>query len=52
MPTASGRTVFVLGKEVQGNRQVLVVDDGEEYNVDFAAAQEYTEQEARFPYEL
>lgn len=48
--TAVGRTVFVLGKELHGNRQVLVVNDGEEYGVDISTAVVYTNQTARFPY--
>ena len=51
--TAVGRTVFVLGREVDGNRQAMVVENGEEYSVDHNATVEaYTEQVARFPYEL
>lgn len=54
--TAVGRTVFVLGKEVQGNRQVVVVEDGEEYGFEYATIENiltaYTTQTARFPYEL
>jgi len=52
MSTAVGRTVFVLGKQALGNRQVLIVADGEEYNVDIATMQAYTAQVARFPYDL
>ena len=47
--TAVGRTVFVLGKEIHGNRQVVIVNDGEEYAFDHAATA-YTDQTARFPY--
>lgn len=50
---ASGRTVFVLGKELHKNRQVLIVEDGKEYSVSFEYTNaEYSAQEARFPYEL
>lgn len=56
MPTAVGRTVFVLGKELHGNRQVVVVEDGQEYSFEYAAIQNiitaYTAQTARFPYDL
>lgn len=50
--TADGRTVFVLGKELHGNRQVVVVEDGEEYDLDPAAIADYTDEDAQFPYEL
>lgn len=49
--TAVGRTVFVLGKELHGNRQVVIVEDGEAYDFDVSAIQTYTAQVARFPYE-
>ena len=52
MSTAVGRTVFVLGKELHKNRQVLVVEDGAEYSVDISTMITYTNQTARFPYEV
>lgn len=52
MSTAVGRTVFVLGKKLHGNREVLIVEDGEEYSVDISAATAYTAQVARFPYDI
>lgn len=52
MPTASGRQVFVLGRQVHGNRQVLIVEDGEEYSSDLVnQATIYTAATAKFPYE-
>lgn len=50
--TAVGRTVFVLGKELHGNRQALIVENGEEYGVDISAAVAYTDDTAQFPYEV
>lgn len=53
MATADQRFVFVLGKELHGNRQVLVVNSGEEYSeylVNQGTA--YTAQTARFPYDI
>jgi hypothetical protein len=54
--TAVGRTVFVLGKQIHGNRQVVIVEDGEEYGFEYAAIENiitaYTAQTARFPYDL
>jgi hypothetical protein len=52
MSTASGRTVFVLGSDVEGNREVLVVEDGDTYYVDADTASTYAAQDARFPYTL
>jgi hypothetical protein len=52
MATANARTVFVLGKEIQGNRQVLIVESGEEYTLDTAAVEVYSDDTAQFPYEL
>lgn len=53
---AVGRTVFVLGKEAHGNRQVVVVEDGQEYSFEYATISDiittYTAQTARFPYDL
>jgi len=48
--TASGRTVFVLGREAHGNRSAFVVEDGEEYSVDFSTAVEYSDGTASFPF--
>lgn len=54
--TSVGRTVFVLGKEIHGNRQVVIVEDGEEYGFEYATIENiitaYTAQKARFPYDL
>jgi len=48
--TASGRTVFVLGQEVDGNREVAVVESGDEYAMDFATVATYSDGDATFPY--
>ena len=51
--TAVARTVFVLGKQLHGNRQALVVETGEEYSVDHDdTVTVYTAQTARFPYDI
>lgn len=52
MPTATGRMVFVLGKEIQGNRQAVIVESGEEYNLSTDAVETYSDDTAQFPYEL
>lgn len=50
MATATGREIYVLGKEEHGNREVVIVEDGQEHN--FPADTEYTyaSQNTRFPY--
>ena len=52
MATADGREIYVLGSEPEGNREVVIVEDGETH--DFPAAAEYTyaSVRTRFPYEL
>lgn len=52
MSTAVGRTVFVLGKQAHGNRQVIIVEDGQDYDFSIDTMTAYTAQTARFPYEL
>jgi hypothetical protein len=42
--------VFVLGRHVDGNRQVLVVDDAFEYTVDADTIVEYSDASVAFPY--
>jgi hypothetical protein len=52
MATASGREIYVIGFEADGDREVTIVEDGNEH--DFPAAAEYTyaSELTRFPYEL
>ena len=50
--TTSSRTVFVLGKEVAGNRQVFIVESGQEYSVYATAILPYTDATAKFPYNI
>ena len=50
--TASGRTVFVLGRELDGNRQAVVVESGQEYDLDPLAIVAYATVTARFPYTI
>lgn len=50
--TANARTVFVLGKELAGNRQAVVVEAGQEYDLDPTAIVSYTSDAAQFPYVL
>lgn len=51
MGTAVGTTVFVLGKEEEGNREVLVFQDGQDYgDLPITAIKPYTDQTTKFPY--
>ena len=51
MGTAVGTTVFVLGSEVDGNREVLTYEHGQDYgDLPIAAITAYTVQTTRFPY--
>lgn len=52
MATTSGRTVFVLGTEVAGNREMLSVATGLEYTLDADAIVEYSDDTAEFPYSV
>jgi hypothetical protein len=48
--TTDSRTVFVLGKEVDGNREVHVLESGSSYDWDPDTISTYTAGEASFPY--
>lgn len=50
MATTVGRTVFVLGREVDGNREAIVVDSGKEYTLDADTIVTYSDGDAEFPY--
>ena len=50
MATTSGRTVFVLGSELAGNRQAIIVEASQEYSLDAGTNTVYTAQTAKFPY--
>lgn len=52
MSTASGITSFVLGREQDGNREVLTFENGATYDVAFAAKVAYSVATTRFPYEV
>lgn len=52
MATTTTRTVFVLGTELDGNRQAIVLESGVEYTLDADAIVEYSAVDARFPYEI
>lgn len=48
----TSRTVFVLGKEIAGNRQAFIVESGAEYSVYATAILPYTDATAKFPYTI
>ena len=50
--TTVGRTVFVLGREVDGNRGSYIVEATTEYSVEIAAMVTYTDTTASFPYTI
>lgn len=52
MATASGREVYVLGKDKWSNREVVVVEDGETHDLPSAAKYAYSNVQTRFPYDL
>ena len=52
MSTSPARAVFVLGKEIRGNREAVIVEAGEEYTIDVAAIVDYQNATATFPYSV
>jgi hypothetical protein len=50
MTTASTREIYVLGKELNGNREVKVVEAGEVHDLPAEAKFGYTSQNTKFPY--
>ncbi len=50
MATSTSRTVFILGTETDGNREVKVVESGDTYDMDYAAISTYDDIDGRFPY--
>lgn len=52
MSTTSERTVFVLGTEVDGNREAIVIESGVEYTLDPDTIVEYSHASAKFPYSV
>jgi hypothetical protein len=50
MSLATTRTIFVLGREQDGNREVDVVESGDTYDFDSNTISTYTAGNASFPY--
>jgi len=53
MSVATDREIYVLGKELDGNREVVVVEVGED-NTDLPASAKfaYSVQSTQFPYNI
>jgi hypothetical protein len=47
--TASGTTCFVLGRDVDGNREMYTFTDGQTYNLDAEDIKPYSADETEFP---
>ena len=50
MTIAETREIYVLGKEMEGNREVKVVEAGEDHDLPAEAKFNYTSQNTKFPY--
>lgn len=48
--TASGREVYSVGREVAGNREVVIQEDGSVHDMPAAAKVTYASELAQFPY--
>lgn len=49
--TATARQVHVLGREVDGNREAVIVESGDTYDMDYNTITTYEDTDAAFPYE-
>lgn len=52
MSTANGREIYVVGNEVANNREVVVVENGENHDMPASAKYTYASDLTRFPYSL
>lgn len=50
MTIATGREIYVLGKESWGNREVVIVEDGEIHDQPATAEYAYDSDLTKFPY--
>lgn len=50
MSTATGREIYVLGKQAWGNREVVIVEDGETHDQPATAKYLYSSDLTKFPY--
>lgn len=49
---AVATTTFVLGREVDGNREIRTFLTGQEYDLDYAYALDYSDDNTQFPYSV
>lgn len=47
--TTSGTTSFVLGREEDGNREMITLTDGQAYDLDFEDVTAYSADASEFP---
>jgi len=52
MAQASGREIYVIGNEEDGNREMIIIEDGVEHDLPAAAEVTYADERSRFPYNL
>lgn len=52
MPVAASRVIHVIGKHVHGNREMLVSDAGDTYDLPEEAVTTYDDGNTQFPYEI
>jgi len=50
--TATARQVHVLGRELDENREVIVVESGDTYDLDYDTISTYSASDAAFPYQV
>ena len=50
--TASGREIYVLGKDSHGNREVVIVEDGKSHDLPASAKYTYASGLTQFPYTI
>lgn len=48
--TAVGREIYVLGSKDDGNREVIMQEDGSVHDLPAAAKTTYGDERAKFPY--
>ena len=48
--TATGREIYVLGQEENGNREVVIVENGEVHDLPATAEYTYASGLTKFPY--
>jgi len=52
MAVADGREIYVIGKSLDGNREVVIQEDGSTHDLPSTAEFTYADQVTRFPYEV